>query len=120
MVNQARAAATMYPAVATVSGTRRSGRWPGPLPSSEPSTATPSAPPDWRAAFRMPLATPACPGPAAPTTTAVMAGIASETRPSRTDPPPTSHSDVAVPAVASSAAPAAPSSSPAIIGGRGP
>ena len=110
--------AIRYPAVATRSGTRRLSACP--WPSREPSTATPSAPPDCRAAFRTPLATPACSRPAAPTTAAVMAGMASEIRPISSEPARISASGVLVPAVASSAVPAAARASPAIIGGRGP
>src|ERR1700742_4888846 len=56
------------------------------LANSAPRIATPRAPPAWRAALSMPLARPACSRPADPTTTAVMAGIASEHMPSSTEP----------------------------------
>ena len=68
----------------------------------------------------MPLATPACSGPAAPTTAATMAGMASEIRPISSEPATISARGVLVPAVASSAVPTAARASPAIIGGRGP
>src|ERR1700728_2017373 len=88
--------------------------------SSAPSRATPRAPPDCRAAFRTPLARPARSGPTEPTTTAVMAGIASGHIPSSTDPATISASDVPAPATASSAAPAAARTNPVIMGGLGP
>jgi hypothetical protein len=49
-----------------------------------------------------------------------MAGMASEIRPISSEPARITASGVVVPAVASSAVPAAARASPAIIGGRGP
>src|ERR1700753_2321275 len=63
MVRTLRPMAARYPTVATVSGRCRLRC--APRPSSEPRTATPRAPPAWRAALSGPLATPARSGPAA-------------------------------------------------------
>jgi hypothetical protein len=121
-------AASSSAAAATIIGVRSASACappppPPPLappPSSAPSSATPSAPPACRAVLSTPLATPECSRPAEPTTTAVIAGMASDTRPSTIDPASSRPSDEPGPTRLSSTAPAAARTSPLTIGHRGP
>ena len=127
MASQDSPEASTSATAATIIGVRSVSACPPPAPpppappaSSAPSSATPSAPPACRAVFSTPLATPECSRPAEPTTTAVIAGMASETRPSTIDPASSRPSEVPGPTRLSSTAPAAARPSPVTIGQRGP